>query len=83
MDMNAQLKLAIHSPGYVADSSQQAADEYYPPYAAMMNKEGRNVEHQRIGIPGADWKNIGRVGAVVARSVHSAERLAERRNDRS
>src|SRR5437764_8170903 len=37
----AQLKLAIHSPGYVGDRSQQAADEYYPSYAAMMNKVGR------------------------------------------
>ena len=37
----AKLKLAIHSHGYVAESSQQAADEYYLPYVSMMNKVGR------------------------------------------
>ena len=37
----ASLKLAIHSHGYIAGSSQHAADEYYRPYAAMMSKLGR------------------------------------------
>jgi probable LLM family oxidoreductase len=37
----ATLKLAINSHGYVAESSRQAADEYYLPYAGMMNKVGR------------------------------------------
>ena len=35
------LKLAINSHGYVAETSQQAADEYYPSYVGMMNKVGR------------------------------------------
>lgn len=37
----ASLKLAIHSHGYLADTSEQAGDEYYRPYVAMMNKVGR------------------------------------------
>lgn len=35
------LPLSIHSHGYVADSSQQAADEFYAPYAYVMTKLGR------------------------------------------
>ena len=37
----AALALGINSHGYVADTSQQAADEYFPSYATMMNAIGR------------------------------------------
>jgi probable LLM family oxidoreductase len=37
----AKLPLGINSLGYVADTSQQAADEYFPSYAAMMNRLGK------------------------------------------
>jgi probable LLM family oxidoreductase len=37
----SKLKLAINSHGYVGESSQEAADDYYPAYATMMNKVGR------------------------------------------
>ncbi len=36
-----QLPLSINSHAYVAESSQQAADEFFPSYAAMMNAIGR------------------------------------------
>lgn len=36
-----QLPLGINSIGYIADTSQKAADEFYPSYAAMMNRIGR------------------------------------------
>ena len=36
-----QLPLGINSHGYVADTSQKAADEFFPPYAAMMNAIGK------------------------------------------
>jgi probable LLM family oxidoreductase len=32
--------LSINSHGYIAETSQRAADESYPPFAAMMNKVG-------------------------------------------
>jgi probable LLM family oxidoreductase len=38
---HGQLPLAVHSHGYVADTSQQAADEFYPSYAYVMTKLGR------------------------------------------
>jgi probable LLM family oxidoreductase len=37
---NENLPLGINSHVYLADSSQQAADEFYGPYSAMMNKIG-------------------------------------------
>jgi probable LLM family oxidoreductase len=35
------MPVAVHSPGYVADSDQQAADELWPHYEAMHNRIGR------------------------------------------
>lgn len=35
------LPLGINSIAYIADSSQKAADEFFPSYAAMMNRIGR------------------------------------------
>ena len=36
-----QLHVALHSLGYVADSTQLAADDFYPGYARAFNKIGR------------------------------------------
>lgn len=35
------LKVGIHSLGYVAENMQEAMDDFYPGYAAAMNKIGR------------------------------------------
>src|SRR5215470_2498073 len=37
----AQLILSINSHGFIADDSQQAADDYFPSFAAAMSKIGR------------------------------------------
>jgi alkanesulfonate monooxygenase SsuD/methylene tetrahydromethanopterin reductase-like flavin-dependent oxidoreductase (luciferase family) len=37
----ATLPVSINSHGYIADSSRQAADEAYPPYADTMGRIGR------------------------------------------
>ena len=37
----AQLPVSINSHGYIADDSQQAADEAYPAYAEVMSRIGR------------------------------------------
>jgi probable LLM family oxidoreductase len=36
-----KLKVSINSMTYVADTAQQAADEFYPAYVPMMNKIGK------------------------------------------
>ena len=38
---HGELPLSINSHGFIADTSQAAADEFYPSLAAMMNKIGR------------------------------------------
>lgn len=35
-----ELKVGLHSLGYVAETTQQAADDFYPGYARTMNKIG-------------------------------------------
>jgi len=37
----AQLTLSINSHGFIADDAQQAADDYFPSFAAAMSKIGR------------------------------------------
>jgi probable LLM family oxidoreductase len=36
-----QLQLGINSHAYIADTSQKAADEFYPPYADVMTRLGK------------------------------------------
>jgi probable LLM family oxidoreductase len=36
-----ELPIAVHSPGHIADSDQQAKDELFPHYMSMMNRIGR------------------------------------------
>ena len=36
-----RLQLGINSHTYIADDSQQAADEFYPPYAEVMSRIGQ------------------------------------------
>lgn len=36
-----KLKVGLHSLGYVAETTQQAADDFYPGYAQAMNKIGK------------------------------------------
>jgi len=36
-----QLQVGLHSPGYVSDSSEQAVSEYFPGYAKLWTKLGR------------------------------------------
>lgn len=37
----SKLQLSINSHTYIADDSQQARDEFYPPYSEVMNRIGR------------------------------------------
>ena len=36
-----QLKVGLHSPGYVAETNEQAVNDYYPGYAELWTKLGR------------------------------------------
>jgi probable LLM family oxidoreductase len=70
----ARLPVSINVHGYVADTSQQAADEYYPSHAAVMHRIGR----ERGWPPGtrADYDaGLGPHGHLL---VGSPEQVAEK-----
>ena len=59
-----QLKVALHSLGYVAESTQQAADDFYPGYARAFNKIGR--ERGWHPVTRADFdEQRGPLGALI------------------
>jgi probable LLM family oxidoreductase len=70
----ARLPIGINSHTYVAKTSRQAGDEYFPSYAAMMNRIGRE----------RGWPPMGRGQFEVGRSprgallVGSPEEVAEK-----
>jgi probable LLM family oxidoreductase len=68
------LPLSINSHGYVADTREQAAEEFFPPYASMMNAIGRERGWSEIRRP--DFDALRRLrGALV---VGSADDVVEK-----
>ena len=59
---DAQTTVGINSIGYIADTSQQAADELYPAYAAMMNVIGKE----------RGWRPLDRAGYDALRGPRGA-----------
>jgi probable LLM family oxidoreductase len=57
-----KLKLGINSHAYIADTSQRAADEFYPPYAGVMTKIGRE----------RGWQPMNRPQFELMRSEHGS-----------
>ena len=57
-----RLPVSINSHTYVSETSQQAGDEYYPTYAAMMNRIGRE----------RGWSPMGRNQFETGRSPRGA-----------
>jgi len=62
---HGRLPLSINSHTYVADTSQQAAEEFYPPYAEMMNAIGRERGWSGIRRPDFDALRMRRGALVV------------------
>ena len=56
------LKVGLHAPGYVADTTPQAADEYYPGYARLMTRLGRE----------RGWPPVTRAGFDAQRGPQGA-----------
>jgi probable LLM family oxidoreductase len=59
----SQLAVGINSHGFIADDSKQAADDYYPSYAAIMNKIGRE----------RGWSGVTRQQFEASRRLRGAE----------
>jgi probable LLM family oxidoreductase len=62
------LPVSINSHAFVADTSQQAADDFFPGYAAMMNRIGRERGWAPMQRPSFDALRTLR-GALVVGSV--------------
>lgn len=69
-----QLKVGIHSLGYVAATTEQAFDEFYPGYAESMTKVGK----ERGWPPMTRGRFEAQAGAQGALLVGSPEEIAEK-----
>jgi len=69
------LPVAINSHTYLADGSQQASDEYFGPYTAMMNRIGRERGWPPMTRPQFEALRGLRGALVVANAEEAAEKL--------
>ena len=69
-----ELKVGIHSLGYVADTTEQAAEEYYPGYKETFTRLGRERGWPPVTRPGFDAQR-GSKGAYL---IGSPEVVAEK-----
>jgi len=69
------LPVAINSHTYLADESQQASDEYFGPYTAMMNRIGRERGWPPMTRPQFEALRGLRGALVVANAEEAAEKL--------
>lgn len=69
-----QLKVGLHSPGYVAGDSQRAVNEYYPGYAELWTKLGK--ERGWPPVTRARFDHLIDLEGVLL--VGSAEQVAEK-----
>ncbi|GAB3999149.1 LLM class flavin-dependent oxidoreductase [Spirosoma daeguense] len=77
-----QLKVGLHSPGYVAATNEQAIADYYPGYAELWTKLGRErgwppVTRQQFDglISPAGVLVVGGPERVVEKLIHHSEAL--------
>jgi alkanesulfonate monooxygenase SsuD/methylene tetrahydromethanopterin reductase-like flavin-dependent oxidoreductase (luciferase family) len=69
-----QLKVGLHSPGYVGENDQSAVADYYPGYAELWTKLGRERGWPPVTKSQFDHQ-IGSKGALI---VGGPEKVAEK-----
>ena len=81
-----QAPLSVHAHGYISDSDEQAADEYYPSYAAAMTRLGRERGWGPMTKQQFDWMRseegslvLGDVDTVAAKILRWREILGVNR----
>jgi probable LLM family oxidoreductase len=72
---HAGLPVGINSHTYVADTSQQAADEFFPAYAGMMNRIGRERGWSPMTRPQFDELRSLRGALVVGSPQEVVEKI--------
>jgi probable LLM family oxidoreductase len=69
-----QLKVGLHSLGYVAKTSQEAIDDYFPGYAETFTRIGKER-----GWPPVTWSHFhAQIGPLGALLVGSPDEIAEK-----
>ena len=63
----ADLKVGVHSLGYVAETTEQAVNEYFPGYAEIFTRIGKERGWPPVTRAGFDAQN-GTLGALVVGS---------------
>jgi probable LLM family oxidoreductase len=71
----ARLPISINSHTYVAETSQRASDEYFPTYAAMMNRIGRERGWSPMGREQFEMGREPRGALVVGNPEEVAEKI--------
>jgi probable LLM family oxidoreductase len=81
-----EVPLAVHGHGFVADSAEEAAEIFYPPYAAAMTRIGRERGWGPMTKQQFDWMRspegslvIGDVETVASKILHWKEILGVNR----
>jgi probable LLM family oxidoreductase len=69
------LALSINSHGYVADTSERAAEEFFPGYATMMNRIGRERGWAPMERPSFDALRTLRGALVVGNPEEVVEKI--------
>ncbi len=70
-----KLKVGLHSLGYVADTKTEAIDDYYPGYAEMFTRIGKERGFPAVSRPRFDAQN-GPLGALlVGEPTEIAEKI--------
>jgi len=69
------LPLSINSHGYVADTSERAAEEFFPGYATMMNRIGRERGWAPMERPSFDALRTLRGALVVGNPEEVVEKI--------
>jgi alkanesulfonate monooxygenase SsuD/methylene tetrahydromethanopterin reductase-like flavin-dependent oxidoreductase (luciferase family) len=70
-----QLKVGLHSPGYVAATNEQAVSEYYPGYAELWTRLGKQRGWPPVTRPHFDSLIAPRGVLVVGGPEQVAEKL--------
>jgi probable LLM family oxidoreductase len=77
-----QIPMSVHGHGYIADTNEQAAEEYYPSYAAAMTRIGRERGWGPMTREQFDWMRseegslvLGDVETVAAKILRWKEIL--------
>ena len=77
-----QLKVGVHSPGYVAEATQEAVDDFFPGYAHTMSEIGKERGWRPMTRAGFDAQRgpqgallVGDPGEVVRKIVRHSKAL--------